>query len=101
MEANQEVLFARTLEEVKKQAKEQQNCISEQQVRDAFGIKFMGAGVLCHETAAPYNCGSHQRHASCDDPCGGLADFWRGFKCLAMGRSFARYRGFLVHESNG
>ena len=36
MEANQEVLFARTLEEVKKQAKEQQNCISEQQVRDAF-----------------------------------------------------------------
>lgn len=37
METNQEVLFARTLEEVKKQAKEQQNCISEQQVRDAFG----------------------------------------------------------------
>ena len=36
MEANQEVLFVRTLEEVKKQAKEQQNCISEQQVRDAF-----------------------------------------------------------------
>ncbi|MDE7446065.1 MAG: hypothetical protein K2N15_10255 [Lachnospiraceae bacterium] len=36
METNQEVLFARTLEEVKKQAKEQQNCISEQQVRDAF-----------------------------------------------------------------
>lgn len=37
METNQEVLFARTLELVKKQAKEQQNCISEQQVRDAFG----------------------------------------------------------------
>ncbi|MBD5547253.1 MAG: hypothetical protein HDQ97_07630 [Lachnospiraceae bacterium] len=36
METNQEVLFARTLEEVKRQAKEQQNCISEQQVRDAF-----------------------------------------------------------------
>ncbi|MDE7404063.1 MAG: hypothetical protein K2M81_03045 [Lachnospiraceae bacterium] len=36
METNQEVLFARTLEAVKKQAKEQQNCISEQQVRDAF-----------------------------------------------------------------
>lgn len=36
METNQEVLFARTLELVKKQAKEQQNCISEQQVRDAF-----------------------------------------------------------------
>lgn len=37
METNQEVLFARILELVKKQAKEQQNCISEQQVRDAFG----------------------------------------------------------------
>lgn len=37
METNQEVLFAKTLEAVKKQAKEQQNCISEQQVRDAFG----------------------------------------------------------------
>lgn len=36
METNQEVLFARTLEAVKKQAKEQQNCISEQQVRAAF-----------------------------------------------------------------
>lgn len=36
MGANQEVLFARTLEAVKKQAKEQQNCISEQQVREAF-----------------------------------------------------------------
>ena len=36
MGTNQEVLFARTLEAVKKQAKEQQNCISEQQVREAF-----------------------------------------------------------------
>lgn len=36
MGASQEVLFAKTLEEVKKQAKEQQNCISGQQVRDAF-----------------------------------------------------------------
>ena len=36
MGASQEVLFARTLEAVKKQAKEQQNCISEQQVREAF-----------------------------------------------------------------
>lgn len=36
MGANQEVLFARTLESVKRQAKEQQNCISEQQVREAF-----------------------------------------------------------------
>lgn len=36
MGTNQEVLFAKTLEEVKKQAKEQQNCISRQQVLEAF-----------------------------------------------------------------
>lgn len=34
---NQEILFAKTLEEVKKQAKKQQNCIAEAQVREAFG----------------------------------------------------------------
>ena len=31
-----EVLFAQTLEKVRKQAKEQGNCISEEQVREAF-----------------------------------------------------------------
>jgi len=36
MGENQEVLFARTLERVRKQAKEQQNSISEEQVREAF-----------------------------------------------------------------
>ena len=34
---NQEILFAKTLEEVRKQAKKQQNCIAEDQVREAFG----------------------------------------------------------------
>ena len=33
---NQEILFAQTLEKVKKQAKEQGNCIGEEQVREAF-----------------------------------------------------------------
>ena len=33
---NKEVLFAKTLEEVRKTAKEQGNCISEEQVKDAF-----------------------------------------------------------------
>ena len=33
---NKEVLFARTLEEVRKTAKEQGNCISEEQVKEAF-----------------------------------------------------------------
>lgn len=33
---NKEVLFARTLEEVRKKAKEQGNCISEEQVQEAF-----------------------------------------------------------------
>ncbi|MCM1569391.1 MAG: hypothetical protein NC081_08090 [Roseburia sp.] len=33
---NREVLFARTLEQVRLQAKEQENCISEEQVREAF-----------------------------------------------------------------
>lgn len=33
---NREVLFAQTLEKVRKQAKEQGNCISEEQVREAF-----------------------------------------------------------------
>ncbi len=33
---NQEILFAQTLEKVKKQAREQGNCISEEQVREAF-----------------------------------------------------------------
>lgn len=37
METSREILFARALESVKKQAKEQQNCISKQQVRGAFG----------------------------------------------------------------
>lgn len=36
MGENQEILFAKTLEKVKKQAKEQQNCISQEQVREAF-----------------------------------------------------------------
>ena len=36
MEANQEVLFAKTLEQVKKQAKEQGNCIQREQVEQAF-----------------------------------------------------------------
>lgn len=33
---NKEILFAKTLEEVRKTAKEQGNCISEEQVKDAF-----------------------------------------------------------------
>lgn len=33
---NKEVLFAKTLEQVRKTAKEQGNCISEEQVKDAF-----------------------------------------------------------------
>ena len=33
---NQEVLFAKTLEAVRKLAKEQGNCVSEEQVREAF-----------------------------------------------------------------
>ena len=33
---NKEVLFAQTLEQVRKTAKEQGNCISEEQVREAF-----------------------------------------------------------------
>ncbi len=33
---NQEVLFAKTLEQVRKLAKEQGNCVSEEQVREAF-----------------------------------------------------------------
>ena len=33
---NKEVLFAKTLEEVRKTAKEQGNCISEEQVKEAF-----------------------------------------------------------------
>lgn len=37
MEASHEILFAKTLEEVRKLAKEQQNCISQKQVKDAFG----------------------------------------------------------------
>ena len=36
MEANQEVLFAKTLEQVKKQAKEQGNCIQREQVEQSF-----------------------------------------------------------------
>lgn len=36
MGENQEILFARTLEKVRKQAKEQQNCISQEQVKEAF-----------------------------------------------------------------
>ena len=33
---NKEVLFAQTLEQVRKTAKEQGNCISEEQVKEAF-----------------------------------------------------------------
>ena len=33
---NKEVLFAQILEQVRKTAKEQGNCISEEQVKDAF-----------------------------------------------------------------
>ena len=36
MAENRELLFAKTLEKVRKQAREQGNCIEEQQVRDAF-----------------------------------------------------------------
>lgn len=36
MGERQEILFAQTLEKVKKLAKEQENCISEEQVREAF-----------------------------------------------------------------
>ncbi len=36
MEESREILFAKTLETVRKQAKEQQNCISQKQVEDAF-----------------------------------------------------------------
>ncbi len=36
MGANQEILFAKTLEKVRKIAKEQGNCISEEQVQEAF-----------------------------------------------------------------
>lgn len=36
MGASQEILFAQTLEKVRKLAKEQQNCISEEQVKEAF-----------------------------------------------------------------
>ncbi len=36
MEENKEILFARTLEGVKKLAKEQGNCISDKQIREAF-----------------------------------------------------------------
>lgn len=36
MSVSQEILFAQTLEKVKKLAKEQGNCISEEQVREAF-----------------------------------------------------------------
>ncbi len=37
MEESREILFAKTLEAVRKQAKEQLNCISQKQVEDAFG----------------------------------------------------------------
>ena len=36
MEADQEILFAKTLEQVKKKAKEQGNCIEKEQVEEAF-----------------------------------------------------------------
>ncbi len=36
MKENQEIAFAKTLEEVRKLAKEQGNCISEEQVKEAF-----------------------------------------------------------------
>ncbi|MBD5396156.1 MAG: hypothetical protein HDR71_18295 [Lachnospiraceae bacterium] len=36
MEADQEILFAKTLEQVKKRAKEQGNCIEKEQVEEAF-----------------------------------------------------------------
>ncbi len=36
MAENRELLFAKTLEKVRKQAREQGNCIEEQEVRDAF-----------------------------------------------------------------
>lgn len=38
METNQEILFAKTLEHVKKQAKEQGNCIAKEQVEEAFSF---------------------------------------------------------------
>lgn len=38
METNQEILFARTLEHVRKQAKEQGNCIAKEQVEEAFSF---------------------------------------------------------------
>lgn len=43
---NKELLFAQTLEKVRKQAKEQGNCISEEQVREAFAELELGEGQL-------------------------------------------------------
>lgn len=39
---NREILFAQTLEQVKKTAKEQGNCISKEQVQEAFEPLFLG-----------------------------------------------------------
>ena len=36
MGVSQEILFAQTLEKVRKLAKEQQNCVSKEQVEEAF-----------------------------------------------------------------
>ena len=43
---NKEVLFAKTLEQVRQQAKEQGNCISEEQVREAFSKLELTEGQL-------------------------------------------------------
>lgn len=43
---NKEVAFAKTLEEVRKTAKEQNNCISKQQVEEAFAPLGLGEGQM-------------------------------------------------------
>ena len=43
---NRELLFAKTLEEVRKKAKEQGNCISKEQVEDLFGPLVLSAEQL-------------------------------------------------------
>ncbi len=43
---NRELLFAKTLEEVRKKAKEQDNCISKEQVEDLFGPLALSAEQL-------------------------------------------------------
>ena len=43
---NQEILFGKTLEQVKKTAKEQGNCVSKEQVEEAFAALSLSAEQL-------------------------------------------------------